>query len=184
MKYFWVATLFLVMGLTAGACNRAVSTGPMPNGVAAPTATPTPNLTPVCGFTAVPTPLGGGGALGNAGVYVLHNLTEWNNYIANTYQPIAFIGPTPTPTPVPIPPVNFATQMLIVAAVPEPCDNTTLTITSVCESPSLVTVNVTAADCTSCPQCNVASAYSMVTSAVAVPLSNQPVTVITTTVTY
>ena len=177
--------LVVIAGLAvlSGACQPTLTLPVMLTPTATPSPIPTVNLTPVCG--AIPATISGGMyGLANSGVHVLHNPTEWNNFSSNGYLTLTFAG-TPTPSPgVPTPPVDFNTQMVVVAAVPEPCDNTTLTITDVCVGPTEVTVDVTASTCITCPMCNMASMYCMVTSAVAAPQSSLPVSVIYTYISH
>ncbi len=117
----------------------------------------------------------------DAGVNVIHNMTEWDNFINNTSGSMIYVTPTATPA---TPPVDFSTQMLVIAAVTQPCNNTILTINYVCENPNLVTIGVTSSTCNSCAECALAPMDSVVTSAVAAPLSNQPVSVVYTYTTY
>ena len=177
-----VLLVLLVLG-TMGpwACQGgsvSMSPLPLPAGPSLPQATPTPtvNLNPVCGSTPVAMPSGIYSLL-DSGVQVIHDSPEWNQYASSPLAVVIYPTPQPTPTPIPTP-VDFTQQMLVVAAIPQPCYNTTLTITDVCEGPSQVTVYVDSSSCASCPMCNMASRWAMITSAVAVPQSSLPVSVV------
>ena len=140
--------------------------------------TPTPNLTPVCGMTPVTIPIGYYG-LADSGVHVIQNTAQWNAFIQPTGLVILNLTPVPTPTPPPSP-VDFAGQMIITAGVPQPCDNTSVAITEVCVGPTQVTIYVTYNTCVTCPICNMGSTYASIQSAVAVPQSSLPVSIIST----
>jgi hypothetical protein len=106
--------------------------------------------------------------LSNAGIRVIHNQAEWDNY----YKDVPWSNPTSAPIP---PPIDFTTQMLIIAAVPSPCYNTTLTIKKVCEDDNQVTVYIISRECPTCATCFIVANSARPTSEVAVPLSNLPV---------
>ncbi len=145
------------------------------------TATPVPSLAPGCGMTPVIMPLALL-PLADSGIHVIQNMVQWDQFC----QPggnLVYFTPVPTPTPPPAP-VNFANQMIISAGDPQPCDLTTTTITDVCVGPSQVTVYVTSQTCNTCLQCNLASSYTNLSSMVAVPQSNLPVSVVYTYVRY
>jgi len=165
--------IFLVLTcLVPLACRVRTPLSPAPI-----TPTPTVNSTPICGMTPI-TGLYGPLALADSGIQVIKTTAQWDNFVAQT-PPYISLTPTPTPSN---PPVNFTSQMIITAGVPEPCDNTSVSITNVCESPSQVTVYVTSTTCTTCPYCNMASEYTDLESMVAVPFSNAPVSVVTTSI--
>jgi hypothetical protein len=118
-------------------------------------------------------------ALADAGIHVIQSQTDWNSFI----QPAGlYFGGTPTATPQPAP-VDFTTQMVITAGEPAPCNNTSQTITNVCVGPTQVTVYVTQDTCVTCPQCNMASMYCSIDSAVVVPKSDLPVSIVYTYIT-
>lgn len=121
-----------------------------------------------CPMTKVP--LSPGSALSNSGVRVIHDRTEWDAY----YKDLPGTDPTPI-----LPPIDFTSQMLVIAAVPAPCNNTTLTITKVCEDSDLVTVYVTSTSCPNCANCMIMPNSADITSEVAVPLSKLPVSIVT-----
>ena len=155
-----------------------------------PVPTPTPNLTPVCGMT--PVTLSGPYSLNwlASGVTVIRDLATWNSYFTyvqgtNPSFPIIPVTPGPSPTPIP-PPVDFTTQMVVLENLRETCNNLgeMVTITNVCVGPTQVTVDVTDSVCGSCPVCNNTMATQLITSIVAVPRSDLPVSVVTTTVTH
>ncbi len=191
IKKLFILIPFLGACLIPWACNRPYPLTPTP--LATPTASPTVNLTPVCGTPTTVSSLLGSLSMSSPGVYVIQNATEWNNFL-NPPGKFSFVTPvptdtpapgaTPTPTPVVTTPVNFADQMLILTTVAQVCNNTTLTLSSVCEGPTQVTVNVGSSTCTSCPACFTVSAYTVVTNAVAVPQSSLPVSVAYTYSTY
>jgi len=108
-------------------------------------------------------------ALSNSGIRVIHNQAEWESYYNN--------GPETAP------PVDFNSQMLVVASVPSPCVNLSLNIRKVCEDDSQVTVYVTSITCPDCPNCFLMPDRASITSEVAVPLSNLPVSIETKQVT-
>jgi len=179
-----MALLALAVGTSAWVllgCNA--SNKITPAGPSAPLAlgTPTPNLTPVCGMTPV-TLTGGMYALSNAGIHVLHNAAEYDAFVAATSLNFISLTPVPTATPA-APPVDFSQQMIVTAGMPQPCDNTTLTLTNVCVGPTQVTINATYDTCGTCPQCNVASMYASV-YAVAVPQSSLPVSIVASYITH
>lgn len=172
--------LFTALCLSAFGCHGVYRLPSDPSLPTPPTATATPNLTPVCGVTPITMPLLTY-KFADSGIQVIQNAAQW--YSFDVPGGIVFY-PTPVPTPAPPPPpVDFNNQMIVTAGEPQPCNNTVLTITNVCEGPNFVTVYVTSSTCTSCPMCNVAADYCLVT-AVAVPQCNLPVSVVTTYVTY
>lgn len=180
------------MLLTCLGCRSVFAPAPAPAPILIPTATPTVNLTPVCGMTPVSIPAPYAMAWPASGVTVIRDLATWNSYFTyvngtNPHLPI-YLPPAATPTPVPPPPlpVNFSNQMVVLENLMETCNNIgeTVTITNVCVGPTQVTVNVADSVCTTCPFCNNDSATQVITSAVAVPQSSLPVTVVYTTTTY
>src|ERR1035438_7885519 len=102
MKNNLMKGLLLVLCLAPWACKPIFPIGP-PVFLATPT--PTPNLTPICGFA-----LYNLGTIAlNAGPNVIRNQADWQ--VFESY-PGGLINPTPTLTPViPPPPVNFAHQI-------------------------------------------------------------------------
>lgn len=87
----------------------------------APTPTPTPNTTPVCGFTPVPYPTPLSPGIVPPGNSVIQNAAQWTAVNSST---------------VPLPAVNFNLQMILEVSLTEEwscsCDSYPPTITSVC----------------------------------------------------
>jgi hypothetical protein len=163
MKKILIGSLFIVLCLAPLACIQHFPVGPAPN--LPPTSTPTPNLTPVCGFTTY--------SLGtialDASPNVIRSVTDWQTF--NSY-PTGMLSLTPTVTPViPAPPVNFATQMLIVMIVPV-CASSNLTVTNVCEGPNQITIS--ANNVQACAICNVGASWGFA-AGIAVPQSSLPI---------
>lgn len=185
MKKNIVVSLLLILVLAPWACRPYLPISPNPITPTPtpvpiiPTITPTPNQTPVCGMTPVTVTLGNL-SLADSGVQVIQNAAQWKTF-STAAGPFVYLTPTPTPPP---PPVNFANQMIITAGVPQPCDNTSVTITNVCEGPSQVLIYVTYTTCASCVMCEMASEYTELGSIVAVPQSSLPVSVVTTNISY
>ncbi len=177
-NYFLLLLLFLALLVSVMACDVPPPVKPVNNPPAGMGGRPNPTPTPICSMIPVNLPVGIYG-LTDAGVNVIHNLAEWNNFINNTSGYIAYMTPTPTAT-IGVAPVDFNSQMLVIGAVIQPCNTQTLIINNVCESPNLVTISVTSSTCLSCIECALAPENSLVTSAVAAPLSNQPVSIVCT----
>ena len=128
-----------------------------------------------------PIAIGGFLKLADAGVHVIQNTIQWNDF--NQSGGFFFFA-TPTPMPTPLPPVDFSSQMIITAGDPQHCDLTSSTITNVCEGPTNVTIYVTSSTCISCFSCGLASSYTNINSAEAVSQSNLPVSIVYTYVSY
>ena len=175
--------LFVFLGLVSWACRRPLPVFPNPPGAFTPTPTSTiqPVSTVVCGFTPVPNN------------YIIMTVTFTPG---PSYPPTAIptYGPVVTYPNPPVfftngnvfhtlaqfqavfgnwvPPVNFNNQMVLEATLPAGCFTTDI-ITSVCEGPTQITVNLTQIHPDpNGPQCN-AQGEGMIP--IAVNQSNLPV---------
>jgi hypothetical protein len=152
--------LFLIvfLGLVSWACRRPLPVFPTPPGIATPTSTVTPS-NPVCGFTPV----------SNSVPVTITPVVTVIIATPSAYTPVVYTpSPVDTPAitypnpPIPftgvtnvfttlaqfqalfnwVPSVNFSTQMVLEAALPEGCQ-TNDSITSVCEGPTQIIVDLT-----------------------------------------
>lgn len=91
MKSRILVVLLLVLVLAPWACRPYLPISPNPSTPTPvpdnPTVTPTPNQTPVCGFTSLPSM---SNSVSNYGQFVIQNQTEWANLNGTVAAPVDF----------------------------------------------------------------------------------------------